>query len=101
MSKKISIAPLGDRVVVRPAEQEQEMKSPSGIIIANSGTSEKPSRGEVVAVGPGRIDAGKTISIGVKKGDMVLFAKYGHEEVEVNGEDLYIIGESNILAVIK
>lgn len=101
MAKKLSITPLGDRVVVRPREVEREAKTASGIILSDSGEKEAPSTGEVLAVGSGKFDDGVQVPMQVKVGDTVLFSKYGYEEVEIEGEDLYIISESNILAVTK
>ena len=101
MSKKLSITPLGDRVVVRPTDAAKETKSASGIILSSSNDKETPSQGEILAVGPGKFDDGVQVPMQVKEGDTVLFSKYGYEEVSIDGEDLYIIGESNILAVIK
>ena len=101
MSKKLSIAPLGDRVVVRPSEAAKETKSASGIILSSSNDKEASSQGEVLAVGPGKFDDGVQVPMQVTEGDTVQFSKYGYEEVSIDGEDLYIIGESNILAVIK
>lgn len=98
---KVGIQPLGDRVLVKP-EEEQDEKSPSGIIIPDTARKEKPERGVVIAVGPGkRGDDNELIPVGVKVGDTVVFSKYGFDEVSIDDEDYYIINESNILAVIK
>ena len=99
-TKKISIKPLGDRVVVKPQAKE-EKKLASGIIIPEAADKEKPMTGKVVAVGPGKYEDGKLVPMGVKVGDIVLFGKYSHEEVKIGGEEYYLISESNILAVIK
>jgi chaperonin GroES len=99
--KKLSIKPLGDRVVVMPDEKEGEKKLASGIIIPETADKEKPMTGEVVAVGPGKYEDGKLVPMGVKVGERVLFGKYSHEEVKVGGEAYYLISESNILAIIK
>ncbi len=99
--KTLSIRPLGDRVLVKPEEIEDE-KSPSGIIIPDTAQKEKPERGEVVAVGPGKkTDKGELIPISVKVGDTVVFSKYGYDEVTINDEEYYMVQESNILAVVK
>jgi len=99
--KKNNITPLGDRVLVKPAS-ENEKKSTSGIIIPETIDKEKPQQGKVVAVGEGRItDGGNLIPVTVKKGDTVIFSKYGPDEIKVGGEEYYILNESNILAVIK
>jgi chaperonin GroES len=101
MAKKLSVMPIGDRVLIRPLEVEKEAKTASGIILPDSGEKEAPSSGEVLAVGPGKFDDGVQVPMQIKVGDTVLFSKYGYEEVGVDGEDLYIISESNILAVTK
>ena len=95
------IKPLADRVVVKPLDG-QDKKTASGIIIPDTVNKEKPEQGTVVAVGDGRMtDEGKHISMGIKVGDAVLFSKYGPDEVTVDGEEYYILSESNILAIIK
>jgi len=93
--------PLGDRVVVRPSEKEGEKKLASGIIIPETVDKEKPAKGEVIAVGQGKYEEGKRVPIQVKVGDVVLFSKYGYDEVKIEGQDYYIISESNILGIIK
>ncbi|HVW82478.1 MAG TPA: co-chaperone GroES [Candidatus Paceibacterota bacterium] len=100
-NKKLSIRPLGDRVVVKPDEKEGEKKLASGIIIPETADKEKPMTGKVVAVGPGRYEDGKLVPMGVKTGDEVLFGKYSHEAVKVGGEEYYLISENNILAIIN
>ncbi|MDX1622570.1 MAG: co-chaperone GroES [Gemmatimonadota bacterium] len=90
--------PLADRVVVRPLEEEEQKKG--GIIIPDT-AKEKPQEGEVIAVGPGKIsENGERISPEVKKGDRVLYGKYSGTEVTVEGEDLLILRESDILATV-
>ena len=90
--------PLHDRVVVKRVEAES--KTASGIIIPDS-AQEKPSEGEVVAVGPGgRDEAGKLIPIDVKTGDRVLFGKWSGTEVKLDGQELLIMKESDIMGVI-
>lgn len=96
---KVNLRPLQDRVVVRPIEQEERTKA--GIIIPDT-AKEKPQQGEVIAVGPGRkTDDGKVIPVDVKVGDRVLFGKYAGTEVEIDGEKLLIMRESDIYAVIE
>ena len=91
-------APLHDRVMLRRIEAEE--KTPGGIIIPDT-AKEKPSEGEVVAVGPGgRDEAGKLIPIGVKSGDRVLFGKWSGTEVKLDGDELLIMKESDIMGVI-
>ena len=100
-NKNIKIQPLADRVLVKPEENSDE-KSPSGIIIPDTAQKEKPERGEVIAVGPGkRGDDNELIPVGVKVGDTVMFSQYGYDEVKIGEEEYYIINESNILAIIK
>jgi chaperonin GroES len=100
-SEKIGLKPLGDRIVVRPAEKGAEKKLPSGIIIPESADKEKPAQGVVVAAGPGKHEDGKTVPMQVKVGDTVLFSKYGYDEVKVAGEEYYILSESSVLAVVS
>ncbi len=90
------LKPLGDRVVVRPMTEEEISKG--GIILPDT-AKEKPQRGEVVAVGPGRLDEnGKRVAMEVKKGDKVVYAKYAGTEITANEEELLILRESDILA---
>jgi chaperonin GroES len=91
--------PLHDRVVVRRLEEEERTKG--GIIIPDT-AKEKPQQGEVVAVGPGaRNEEGKLVALDVKDGDRVLFGKWSGTEVKIDGEDLLIMTESDILGVIE
>ncbi len=95
---KTKFRPLHDRVVVRRIESEE--KTAGGIIIPDT-AKEKPQEGEVVAVGPGaRDEAGKLVALDVKAGDRVLFGKWSGTEVKVNGEELLIMKESDIMGVI-
>ena len=95
---KLKFRPLHDRVVVRRIEADQKTKG--GIIIPDT-AKEKPSEGEVIAVGPGgRDEAGKLIPIDLKPGDRVLFGKWSGTEVKIDGEDLLIMKESDIMGVI-
>ena len=90
--------PLHDRVVVRRIEAEE--KSVGGIIIPDT-AKEKPSQGEVIAVGPGgRDETGKVIPIDVREGDRVLFGKWSGTEVKIDGEELLIMKESDIMGII-
>lgn len=100
MNTKKKIVPLGDRVLVHRVEAE--IKTKSGIIIPDTVNNERPAQGVVVAVGAGRMtDDGKTITPKVKVGDTVVFSNYQIDEIKVNGEEYYILSESNILAIIK
>jgi len=90
--------PLHDRVVVR--RTEQETKSAGGIIIPDT-AAEKPQQGEIIAVGPGaRDESGKLVALDVKKGDKVLFGKWSGTEVKIDGQDLLIMKESDIMGVL-
>ena len=92
------IKPLGERVVVKVAEQD--MKTASGIVLPDT-AKEKPQQGEVIAVGTGKmLECGKVAPMEVKQGDKVLFAKYSGNEVKVDDEDYLIIRQSDILAVL-
>jgi len=100
--KNSKIQPLGDRVVVRPlTEEEAGGTSPSGIIIPETVSKEKPEQGVVVNVGPGKLDGTERIPMEVKVGDRVVFSKFGYDEVKVGGEEYYIVSESSLLAVIS
>lgn len=91
--------PLHDRVLVRRIEAEE--KTAGGIIIPDT-AKEKPQEGEVIAVGAGaRNEAGETVALTVKEGDRILFGKWSGTEVKINGEDLLIMKESDILGVIE
>ena len=96
----MSIRPLSDRVVVR--RLEEETKSAGGIVIPDSAT-EKPSQGEVLAVGPGKTnDKGEIQAVPVKAGDMVVFGQYaGSNTVKVDGEELVVLNENDILGILK
>jgi chaperonin GroES len=95
---KLKFRPLHDRVVVKRIDAEE--KSAGGIIIPDT-VKEKPSQGEIVAVGPsGRDESGKITPMGVKAGDRVLFGKWSGTEVKLDGEDLLIMKESDIMGVI-
>ena len=95
----IKLQPLGDRVVVRPAAREETTRS--GIVLPDT-SKEKPQRGEIVAAGKGRTnDEGKRVEMDVKVGDIVLFAKYAGTEFKLEDEELLILSEKDILAVLK
>jgi chaperonin GroES len=94
----MAFRPLGDRVLVRRVEEEEKTKG--GIIIPDT-AKEKPQEGEVIAVGPGaRDDSGKIQPLDVKTGDRILFGKWSGTEVKLDGEDLLIMKESDILGVL-
>ena len=98
--KPMNLIPLKDKIVVRP--MKEELKSESGIFIPETISGERPSKGEVIAVGSGKItNDGKTIPMEVKVGDTILFTKYSPTEVKHDGEELFILSESDVLAIIK
>lgn len=100
MNMKRKITPLGDRVLVRAVVPATKTKS--GIIIPDTAGKERPEQGTVVAVGAGRTtDTGAIIKPTVKAGDEILFSKYGPDEIKIDGEEYFILSESNILAIIK
>ena len=93
------LRPLGDRVVVKPSEREEMTKS--GIVLPDT-AKEKPQEGLIVAAGPGRVlDDGKREAMDIKKGDKVLYAKYAGTEFKIDGEELLIVSQKDILAVVE
>ncbi|MBT3891131.1 MAG: co-chaperone GroES [Planctomycetaceae bacterium] len=95
---KIKVRPLDDRVVIRPAASEEV--TAGGIVLPDS-AKEKPQRGEVVAVGSGRLlESGDRASLSIEVGDIVIYGKFGGVDMEVNGEDVKILRESEILAKV-
>jgi|SRR5689334_6117980 len=95
----MNLTPLHDRLLVRPAEAEQVTKG--GIFLPDT-AKEKPQQGEVVAVGTGKLDDnGKLIPMAVKAGDKVLYGKYSGTEIAVDGEDLLIMRESDVFAIVS
>ena len=103
MAKATAIAtklrPLGDRVVIKPSEREEMTKS--GIVLPDT-AKEKPQEGTVISVGPGAFDNdGKRIAIDVKVGDKVLYAKYAGTEFKVDGDELLIVSQKDILAIVE
>ncbi len=95
----MKIRPLNDRVIVKRLEEERT--SPGGIVIPDS-AAEKPVRGEVVAAGPGKsLDNGQVRALSVKAGDKVLFGKYAGTEVKVDGQEIVVMREDDIIAVLE
>jgi len=95
----MSIRPLHDRVVIERIEEE--LTSAGGIVIPDS-AKEKPMRGKVLAIGPGKmLDSGNIIPLGVKEGDQVLFGKYSGTEIQIDGKETVVMREDDILAVIE
>jgi chaperonin GroES len=97
-SAATKIAPLADRVVVKPLEEAETMRG--GLYIPDT-AKEKPQQGEIIAVGPGRTEDGKRIAVEVKVGDKVLYGKYSGTEVTIEGDQYLILRESDVLAVIN
>ncbi len=94
----VKVRPLGDRVVIRPSAKEEV--SALGVILPDT-AKEKPQKGTIIAVGTGRVlDNGQKLSLEVKEGDTVLFAKYAGTEIKVDGEELLILSEKDVLAVV-
>jgi chaperonin GroES len=91
------VAPLADRVVVKAMEESEQMRG--GLYIPDT-AKEKPQQGEVIAVGPGRTEDGKRVPMEVKAGDKVLYGKYSGTEVTIDNEQLLILRESDILAIV-
>ena len=95
----MTIEPLEDRVVVQPLEAEETTKG--GIVLPDT-AKERPQQGKVIAVGPGKmLESGERAEPAVKKGDTVVYAKYGGTEIEVDGEEYMILRESDLLAVVE
>jgi chaperonin GroES len=94
----VKVNPLADRVVVRALEDAETMRG--GLYIPDT-AKEKPQQGEIVAVGPGRFEDGKRVPMDVKAGDKVLYGKYSGTEVTVDGEQLLILRETDVLAIIN
>jgi chaperonin GroES len=93
-----SIKPIGDRVVVRP--QEAEEKTAGGLFIPDT-AKEKPQKGVVVAVGPGKVENGTKVDMSVKEGDTVLYGKYAGTEITLGDEEVMIMRESDILGIVN
>ena len=92
------VAPLADRVVIKPLEETEQMRG--GLYIPDT-AKEKPQQGAVVAVGPGRLEKETRVPMDVKVGDKVLYGKYSGTEVTIEGEQLLILRESDVLAIIN
>ena len=98
-ASRTKLVPLHDRIVIRPVVQEEVLAS--GIVIPDT-AKEKPQQGEVIAVGPGRLDDnGKRIAMDVRVGDRVLFAKYTGQEVKIDQEEVIVLSEKDILAKVE
>lgn len=95
----MKIRPLHDRVVIR--RMEAETTSAGGIVIPDTANKDKPVQGQVIAVGPGKSHDGKVAALAVKEGDKVLFGKYAGTEVKIDGEELVVMREDDIMGVIE
>ena len=94
------LRPLQDNVIVKPLEEEQ--MTASGIIIPDTASKEKPMKGKVLAVGPGKLDEnGKRNPVDIKANDTVIFSRYAPTEVKIDGEEVYVMGMDSILAVVE
>jgi len=94
----MKLKPLGDRLLVRPVEEEET--TASGIVLPDT-AKEKPQQGKVLADGDGKLDDGKRIPLDVSEGDEVLYSKYGGTDITVDGEDLLVLRESDVLAKVE
>jgi chaperonin GroES len=94
----MKLKPLGDRLLVQPVEEEETTKS--GIVLPDT-AKEKPQKGKVLAVGDGKLEDGKRIPLDVSEGDEVLYSKYGGTDINVDGEDLLVLRESDVLAKVE
>ncbi len=99
MAKQTKLIPLADRVIVEPIKAEEKTKG--GVILPDSVEKEKPQEARVIAVGKGKEVGGKIIKPQVKVGDLVLYKKYGGDEVKINGREVMILESEDILAIIK
>jgi len=93
----MTIKPLADNILIEPLDREE--RTPSGILIPDT-AKEKPQEGKIVAVGPGREEEGKLVKTAVKIGDRVIYKKWGGNEVKVEGKDMLLVKEEDILAVV-
>jgi chaperonin GroES len=99
MENPKKIKPLGDHLLIEPLERETKL--PSGIVIPDT-VKEKPQEGKVLAVGPGKKDEdGKLIPLDLKEGDIVMFKKWGGTEIKIDGKDLLLVREEDILALVE
>lgn len=96
----MDIKPLSDHILIEPVKEEEKTKS--GILLPETAEKEKPEQGKVVSVGPGRkTEDGKIIPMDIKEGQIVLFKKYGPDEIKINGKEYLIAKEEDILAIIE
>ena len=96
----MKLQPLGNRVIIEPANEEQTTES--GIVIPETAEKEKPVKGTVISVGPGRLhEKGDRVPVTVKEGDMVLFKKYGPDEIDIDNKKYLVADEDDILAIVE
>lgn len=95
---KLKVFPLADRVAIRPMEETEQMKG--GLYIPDT-AKEKPIQGEVIAVGPGRMEKGDRVAMELKVGDRVVYGKYSGTQVELDGEEIILIKESDVIAKLS
>ena len=97
---KLKLKPLGSRLIVKPIEEDEVTKT--GIILPDTADKEKPIRGKVIAIGPGKIlENGQREVIDLKVGDKILFEKYGSDEYKINNEEFLVVEYDKVVAVIK
>lgn len=97
--KTLRARPFGDRILVKPEASEE--KTAGGIIIPDTVKQEKPEKGRVVAVGEGKQNEdGKIVPMRIKVGDKVMFNKYGYDEIKIDGDEYFIVSESNVIAIL-
>lgn len=96
----MQLRPLSDRVIVKAATKEEMTKG--GILLPDTANKERPEQGEIIAVGPGRLDdKGSRIAVNVKVGDKVVFKKYSPDEIKIDGTEYLVLSESDLMAVIE
>ncbi|OIO18484.1 co-chaperone GroES [Candidatus Kuenenbacteria bacterium CG11_big_fil_rev_8_21_14_0_20_37_9] len=96
----MNLKPLGDHLIVKPIAEDKTTKS--GIVLPDTVDKERPEKGEIVAVGPGRVlDNGQRLTMSVKTGQKVLFKKYSPDEIKVDGEEYLVLSESEIIAILE
>jgi chaperonin GroES len=95
---KLKVFPLADRVAIRPMEETEQMKG--GLYIPDT-AKEKPIQGEIIAVGPGRMEKGERVAMELKVGDRVIYGKYSGTQVELDGEEIILIKESDVIAKLS
>ncbi len=96
----MKIKPLADHILIEPLKEEEKTKG--GILLPDTAEKERPERGKVIAIGPGRkTEEGKLIPMGLKEGDKVLFTKYGPNEIKIDGKEYLIAKEEDVLAIVE